>query len=102
MDPTVGRIVIYKFNAQDAEYGIGREGETCPAIVCKVWAPQCVNLRLLPDNDKIPHRRSVSFGDFPGGWTWPERAPEVKPVPEVSNPRAAAAPDPTADPSPSK
>jgi hypothetical protein len=103
MKPTLGRIVLYKFTAEDAAEGLGRSGDHCVAVVCRVHTDTCVNLRLLSDNDRTPRKCSVSNGNGQGQWFWPPREDGVATSPgakAVPAPAPAAAPQPAPAPSP--
>ena len=80
MAPTIGRTV--SFILVDGE-------RTLPLVVTRVWSATTVNGILLTDgsNDRgqIPNRpdfsgehtlwlTSITQGDSPGNWKWPERA----------------------------
>lgn len=70
--PTVGRIVHY--------WVVDAYGHIIPraAIITCVWSDSCVNLHVFGDGstaepvDMKP--TSVSEGNIPNCWSWPERA----------------------------
>lgn len=67
--PTVGRIVhVYSSKA----------GMTLPAVITRVWSPDCVNLRVISDDDApLEHRTSRLYSDQLMSnelyWAWPPR-----------------------------
>jgi hypothetical protein len=73
MEPTLGRIVIYRFGAADAKK-FNRGAATAPAIICAVHADYSVGLRVLCDATAIPHIESARCGEGPGQWSWPQVA----------------------------
>lgn len=76
--PTIGRVVLYTLVDTEADINGSRQ---FPAIVVKVWSPDCVNLRVFADDDKPPlHRTSVCERgphneQYGGYWEWPVRIP---------------------------
>lgn len=68
--PSLGRIVIYR--------GLESNGSNeHPAIVNRVWTPECVNLTVLPDCGTPTAKTSVLPIDPANkeatGWFWPPR-----------------------------
>jgi len=54
-----------------------------PAIITKVWSPECVNLIVFFDSDSVPVGRWTSVlynasGSGPSTWHWPRDEAEVK------------------------
>lgn len=86
--PSVGRIVIFVFNDR---------GESCPAVITRIWSDTCVNLHLMRDDGqkklatdgvyRITHdaREQLLFDNTPTSvnfeqqgnkartWHWPPR-----------------------------
>jgi hypothetical protein len=85
MNPTAGRIVLYKLTDTDAqvirsrraESGVpaneARAGDVYPAVVVRVWGGMCVNLRVLLDGLDDFWATSRVDGDAEGQWSWPPR-----------------------------
>ena len=98
MKPTIGRIVHYTLSAQDAEQINKRrkdaqqsgsalrndgsqihfgnnvsDGETYPMIITRVWSDTAVNGSVLLDGNDTFWATSVSEGEGPRHYAWPER-----------------------------
>ncbi len=81
MKPTIGRIVhyntddtdLFKMKAAKQINGGCNEAKVLPAIVVAVWSEECVNLRVVTDGNLDLWRTSVTQGDKPGQWNWPEK-----------------------------
>lgn len=73
MNPTIGRIVIYRYTEICSH---GNFAEVCPAVVVRVWSDTCVNLKLLEDGNRNEWKTSVLQGDGKGQWQWPGRVEE--------------------------
>jgi hypothetical protein len=69
--PSVGRIVLFHFQASDANLNNGLL--VAPAIITAVWSDTCVNLKVLADNPHDQWKTSMSLGEGPGQWSWPPR-----------------------------
>lgn len=54
--PRIGDMVIYHLAEQDFEINGHRDH---PAVVCGVWSPDLVNLRVLSDGAGVDWRTSV-------------------------------------------
>ena len=100
MKPSVGRIVHYWLNEQDAleinrrrvagaGHGKGwpagaqahvgnaaNHGEHVPMIVTIAWPENNVNGQVFLDGNDSLWRTSVKEGSTPGTWHWPERVEE--------------------------
>jgi hypothetical protein len=63
MKPTIGRIVDYHNEA---------DGTIQAAIIAQVWNDTCVNLTVLDHNGCSRGVTSVTQGDQPRQWDWPE------------------------------
>lgn len=87
VQPTKGRIVLYKLSAPDA-LAIGRKrsfgnidgntvaaGDVFPGIVVQDWESGRVNLKVQLDGNDDYWATSRTEGSEPGQWAWPERAP---------------------------
>lgn len=95
--PTVGRIVLYRVSATDAEtinqrradakahmhrhrtdatgvvVHVGNEvtaGEIYPAMIVRVWGYEMVNLKVELDGSDAYWATSRHIGDEPGQWRW--------------------------------
>ena len=102
MNPTLGRIVLYKLTVGDAlavnrrredfriyteEGGPNtghaghsgnhvREGDEFPAMVVRAWGSDgLVNLQVHLDGNDTLWATSRREGDGPGCWRWPPREP---------------------------
>lgn len=80
MAPTIGRIVIYNTTDSDKEkMRLASRTTGCnvqdklPAIVVAVWGEECVNLKVICDGNLEIWATSVTLGDNPYNWNWPER-----------------------------
>lgn len=74
--PSVGRIVHVRLSADCAATigGNARAGDLVPAIVVRVWSPDCVNARILGDGPgEALWSTSLMRGQDLGQWDWPER-----------------------------
>ncbi len=93
--PTIGRIVLYTLNKQDADFinqrrkqarDSGRlgeiaiiygndaaEGQVFPADVVRVFNVGSVNLQVKLDGTDTYWATSRAEGDQPGTWAWPPR-----------------------------
>ncbi len=81
MEPTIGRIVIYRLNQYDRDElkALGADlpnngAEVVPAVIVRVFSATCVNLRVLVDGRQALWATSRSPGDGDGQWSWPVRA----------------------------
>lgn len=82
MKPTIGRIVHYRLNQDDANLlgGNSRKGDIVPAIVVRVWSDECVNLKVFGDGPTDAWKTSSTLlnetrkneTEDPG-WFWPAR-----------------------------
>lgn len=79
MQPTLGRIVIYKYG-QDEKCLHTNGASECPAVIVRVWSDTCVNLKLIEDGQQDSWLTSrllytgPDSGDGSGQWRWPERS----------------------------
>lgn len=103
MKPTLGRIVLYKLSAYDADainrryqhardnmnshrenangvvVGVGNnvsEGAVAPAIIVQVWGTDetsAVNLQVFLDGNVTYWASSRCAGEGTGTWAWPVR-----------------------------
>lgn len=99
MQPTIGRILIYKISPEEAEqinrrrteivdWPLGAQahignsaqnGDEYPLVVVRVWPDEFgpgipgVNGQLLLDGNDTLWLTSVAEGTAPGTWHWPER-----------------------------
>ena len=96
--PTVGRTVLYRVSAYDAEqlnkrrkaaYTSGAyaeesgaiahvgnqvsEGQIFPAVVVRAWEGGLVNLQVQLDGNDVLWATSRAQGEDSGSWHWPER-----------------------------
>jgi len=72
--PSIGHIVIF----ESAEVFNGATKH--PAIITRVWGPECVNLQVFPDCAPPFVKTSVMLDSEAnangyGTWRWPERLP---------------------------
>lgn len=72
MTPTIGRIVIYH-TAENSPERVANNAKHLPAVVVAAWSETCVNLKILGDGPHDFWRTSISQGDGPNEWSWPER-----------------------------
>lgn len=75
MNPTIGRVVIYKTTEQqrkamdeDPESNVQEE---LPAMVVAVWSDTCVNLKVITDGFADLWVTSSNIGENEGEWSWP-------------------------------
>ena len=84
MEPTVGRIVHYRFSDEEIEdvnnvkdFGYVNFNDVVDReyamIIVSVWTPECVSGQVFLDGDIFYHAKSVYLGDKPGQWSWPPR-----------------------------
>lgn len=89
MKPSVGRIVHYTLNQQDADEinrrrthrvtrtgNDAREGDVYPALIVRIFGEtpeSAVNLQVLLDGSDSFWATSRTLGDGPFHWAWPER-----------------------------
>lgn len=75
--PTIGRTVIYRFPDHE-QIPLNNYAEVAPAVITRVWTDDCVNLKVLADGPFDLWKTSVTQGDGPHQWKWPElsRVPE--------------------------
>jgi hypothetical protein len=88
--PSIGRIVHYTLNQQDADEinrrraadpvtGVGnqaREGDVYPAMVVRIFGEtpeSAVNLQVSLDGNDQFWATSRTLGEGPFHWAWPER-----------------------------
>jgi hypothetical protein len=78
--PTVSDTVMFFPALDDADCRTNylKEDEGIPALVTRVWSPDCVNLTVFPDNGVPQCRTSINkakvFGRAePFSWNWPEK-----------------------------
>lgn len=88
MKPTIGRIVIYRLRAHDAEAIMIRrnrspldlrgnavaEGDEFPMMIVRVWGDQpdsCVNGKVQLDGSDTHWATSIQVGEGPGTFSWP-------------------------------
>lgn len=98
--PTVGRIVHYTLNAEDAaqinrrrtnsfaiaerikedKWPLGaqahignevKEGDIFPMLIIRVWSDTCVNGQVFLDGTDQLWKTSPTLGDSNGQWNWP-------------------------------
>jgi hypothetical protein len=77
--PSLGRIVRYRLSAFDIEQDGAKlngllAGDTCAAMIVRVWneEPGTCNLTLFPDSAMgTLWKTSVSRGEGPSQWNWP-------------------------------
>jgi hypothetical protein len=88
MNPTLGRIVLYTLNEQDAAMirnqriaanggMLGNRvetGQVYPAIVVRTFGGSAANLQVLLDGPDTYWATSRAEGDGEGRWAWPPRA----------------------------
>lgn len=92
--PSIGRIVLYVFTADDARKlnhqtseenrpgNYAQEGDIRPLLICRVWPPELyegrssVNGQVFIDGEGSIWKTSVHCDDAkkPGTWHWPEVA----------------------------
>jgi len=86
--PTLGRIVLYTLDEQDAQQvqharlasttagaNTAAAGSTFPAIVVKAWEdPDELNLQVFLDGPDTLWVTSIPLGTGPRSWAWPPRA----------------------------
>lgn len=66
IEPTVGRMVYFY-----PDGGFPSNGSTVlPAVIVRVWSPDCVNLKVLNDGEKDFWVTSVMKGSSPRNWDW--------------------------------
>ena len=80
----LGLIVNYKTTEQDQK-SMSEHSRVCnvqeelPAVVVKVWGPECVNLKVFHDGQGDTWVTSSLQGDTPGSWNFlPEEKKEKK------------------------
>lgn len=81
MKPTIGRIVLYRFDENDVlrcktftgEKNEPRVGEIYPAFIVRVFEGNLVNLHIFGDGAYFYWATSRVMGDGNGQWHWPER-----------------------------
>jgi hypothetical protein len=71
--------VVYGWPAgAQAHIGNGaKEGDTLPMLIVKCWGDteiSCVNGQVFLDGNDVLWATSVSVGEGPHTWSWPERA----------------------------
>ena len=71
LKPTIGRIVIFHFT--DSEKNLNNQDTLAPAVITHVWSETCVNLKVFNDGEATLWKTSVSLGEQPHQWSWPER-----------------------------
>lgn len=80
MIPSIGRVVHVCLSADCAQKigGNAREGDLAPAIITRVFSPDCINVRLFGDGPgEVLWSTSLLHGDQPGYWRWPKRIEEA-------------------------
>lgn len=55
--PRVGQVVVY--HQRPIELSLGNGAFEHPAIVTRVWGPDCVNLKVFPDCGTVVDQTSV-------------------------------------------
>ena len=72
--PSVGRVVHY-YTANPSEQSNGAGEGPYPAIITRVWSPDCVNLKVLPDCGPVFDTTSVQtkLSSSSRYWEWPPR-----------------------------
>lgn len=65
--PKLGQVII--FHQPNSEKSLGNGATEHPAIITRVWGPDCVNLKVLPDCGIVCDRTSVPRA-FHGGSSW--------------------------------
>lgn len=70
--PTVGRIVLFR---SQRHLDMGNGALEVPAIVTRVWGPNCVNLQVFRDAEPPAPVTSVMYDDgeqlsVHAGWRW--------------------------------
>lgn len=75
MEPTIGRIVIYKTTKEEqkAMQDSGKQNvqEQLPAIIVAVWANSVVNLKVVLDGVGELWKTSTPRGEGAGSWDFP-------------------------------
>lgn len=79
MEPTIGRIVIYKTTeaqqkAMQSAPALNKGtnvSKELPAMIVAVWGPTVVNLKVFLDGHGDIWVTSATLGDDPGQWNWP-------------------------------
>ena len=72
MNPSIGRIVLFR-----ALHSNGIDEH--PAIINRVWGPECVNLTVFPDcgpsivRTSVLQNESMTEGNQNLAWRWPPR-----------------------------
>ena len=70
--PSVGRIVLFR-----SEHSNGIDEH--PAVINRVWSPDCVNLTVFPDcgapvcKTSVVQNESLTEGHQAHAWRWPPR-----------------------------
>lgn len=89
MTPSIGRVVHYTLNQQDADQINRRradsathagnhvqDGDVYPAVIVRIFGEtpeSAVNLQVFLDGNDTFWATSRTLGDGPFHWTWPER-----------------------------
>ncbi|MET9086175.1 hypothetical protein ABZX77_30590 [Streptomyces sp. NPDC004237] len=88
MKPSIGRIVHYTLNQQDADEinrrradspqagNHAREGDVYPAMIVRIFGEtpeSAVNLQVFLDGNDSHWATSRTLGEGPFHWAWPER-----------------------------
>jgi hypothetical protein len=66
MQPSLGRIVIYRHEISGTEL---------PAIITQVHSPDNVNLQVFSNGSGLQFKSSVKLGTKDGEWNWPVKVP---------------------------
>jgi hypothetical protein len=98
MNPSIGRIVVYRLDKWEADAvnkrrgaaivsgiakrqegcmahvgNVVREGDQFPAVVVRVWSGSGINAQVLLDGTDTLWTCSRVEGNSAGNWSWPER-----------------------------
>ena len=72
--PTVGRIVHYHVADHDSAELRNNGVKLLPAVVTRTFADSnTVNLKIFADGPDDFWKTSVTMGEGPGQWSWPQR-----------------------------
>jgi hypothetical protein len=65
--PRLGATVVY--HQPPGEKSLGNGAKEHPAIITRVWGPDCVNIKVFPDCGEIVDRTSIPRA-FYSGQNW--------------------------------
>jgi hypothetical protein len=85
MQPTIGRVVVYRPTEKDLERWQVKDLKEAPAIVAHVLAGEVAraNLFVFVTGSGVHEINKVKEGTAPGSWSWPAR---VEAAPAASAP----------------